>query len=131
MSRPRRQLRQRLQRINFSHAARESTHHDLACRTSDTTTRMRTIRILGDKICTHKVNWRTARFPECSEAQSQDGENIMKRTHRLTLIAFTTLFVVTVAVLWASAPVKVSAQTKSPFPFAPRSLTGLASTAAP
>src|SRR6476659_8974244 len=92
---------------------------------------MRTIRILGDKICTRKANWRTARFPECSDARSQAGEHIMKRTHRLTLIAFTTLFVVTVAVLWASAPAKVSAQTKSPFAFAPRSLTGLASQAAP
>jgi FG-GAP-like repeat len=55
----------------------------------------------------------------------------MKRTHRLTLIAFTTLFVVTVAVLWAGAPAKVSAQTRSPFAFAPRSLTGLASQASP
>jgi hypothetical protein len=55
----------------------------------------------------------------------------MKRTHRLTLIAFTTLFVVTVAVLWAGAPAKVSAQTRSPFAFAPRSLTGLASQVSP
>ena len=55
----------------------------------------------------------------------------MKRTHRLTLIAFTTLFVVTVAVLWASAPAKVSAQTRSAFAFAPRSLTGLASQGVP
>jgi hypothetical protein len=39
----------------------------------------------------------------------------MKRIHRLTLIALTTLFVVTVAVLLASAPAKVSAQTKSTF----------------
>src|SRR6478672_10226829 len=92
---------------------------------------MRTIRILGDKICTRKANWRTARFPECSDAQSQDGENIMKRTHRLTLIAFTTLFVVMVAVLWASAPAKVSAQTRSTFGFAPGAANGLAPSAGP
>src|SRR6185295_13166044 len=108
-----------------------STRHDLACRTSNTPTRMRTIRVLGDKMCTHKANRCTEGRPKGSDAQSQDGENIMKRTHRLTLIAFTTLFVVMVAVLWASAPVKLSAQTKSPFAFAPRSLTGLASQAAP
>ena len=55
----------------------------------------------------------------------------MKRTHRLTLIALTTLFVVMVGVLWASAPLKVSAQTRSTFAFGPRSLTGLASPAGP
>ena len=55
----------------------------------------------------------------------------MKRTQRLTLIALTTLFVGTVAVLWASAPAKVSAQTRSTFAFAPRSLTGLASQESP
>jgi hypothetical protein len=92
---------------------------------------MRTIRVLGDKICTHKANWRTARFPEGSDSQSQYGENIMKRTHRLTLIAFTTLFVVTVAVLWASMPAKVSAQTRATLAFAPRSPTGLASQGGP
>ena len=55
----------------------------------------------------------------------------MKRTHRLTLIALTTLFGVMVGVLWASAPLKVSAQTRSTFAFGPRSLTGLASPAGP
>ena len=55
----------------------------------------------------------------------------MKRTHRLTLIALTTLFVVTVAVLWASAPAKVSAQTRSTFAFVPHSRTGLAAQASP
>src|SRR6185295_6268703 len=104
-----------------------STRHDLACRTSNRITLMRTIRVLRGKMCTHKANRCTAGRPEGSDAQSQDRENIMKRTHRLTLIAFTTLFVVTVAVLWASAPAKVSAQTRSAFAFAPRSLTGLAS----
>jgi hypothetical protein len=49
----------------------------------------------------------------------------MKRIHRLTLVALTTLFVVTVAVLWASAPAKASAQTRSTFAFAP---TGLGET---
>ena len=39
----------------------------------------------------------------------------MKTVRQLTLIALTTLFVVTVAVLWASAPAKVSAQTRSTF----------------
>jgi len=52
----------------------------------------------------------------------------MKRTHRLTLIALTTLFSVTIAVLWASTPAKVSAQTRSSFAFAPR---GVASPAGP
>ena len=55
----------------------------------------------------------------------------MKRTQQLTLIALTTLFVVTVAVLLASAPAKVGAQTRSTFGFAPRSLTSLASHAGP
>src|SRR5262249_60148041 len=54
----------------------------------------------------------------------------MKTTHRLTLIALTTLCVVTVAVLWTSTPAKASAQTRSAtFAFAPRSTTGLASPA--
>ena len=48
----------------------------------------------------------------------------MKTIRQLTLIALTTLFVVTVAVLWASASAKVSAQTRSTFAFAPRSPTG-------
>jgi hypothetical protein len=87
--------------------------------------------ILRDKIRTHKANRRTAPFPAGGEAQSQDGENIMKRTQQLTLIALTTLLVVTVAVLLASAPEKVGAQTRSTFGFAPRSLTGLASHAGP
>ena len=55
----------------------------------------------------------------------------MKRTRRITLVALTTLFVVTVAVLWTSAPSKVSAQTRSTFAFAPRSPTGFASLAGP
>ena len=55
----------------------------------------------------------------------------MKTTHRLTLIALSTLFVITIAVLWAGTPAKVSAQTRSTFAFAPRSLTGLASPAGP
>ena len=55
----------------------------------------------------------------------------MKRTQRLTLIALTTLFVVIVAVVWASAPSKVNAQIRSTFALAPRFLTGLASQASP
>jgi len=55
----------------------------------------------------------------------------MKRIHRLTLITLTTLFVVTVAVLLAGAPGKVSAQTRSTFAFAPPSPMGLASQSAP
>ena len=86
---------------------------------------------LGNNICTNKGNWRAAPFPGCGEAQSREGENIMKTTHRLTLIALTTLFVVAVAVLWASTPAKVSAQTRSTFAFGHRSLTGLASPAGP
>ena len=39
----------------------------------------------------------------------------MKRIHRLTLIALTTLFLVTIVVLLASAPTKVNAQTRSTF----------------
>lgn len=55
----------------------------------------------------------------------------MKTAHRLTLIALTTLFVVAVAVLCASTPAKVSAQTRSTFSFAPRSLTGFPSPVGP
>jgi hypothetical protein len=49
----------------------------------------------------------------------------MKRTPRLTLVALTALFVVTVAVLWATTPAKVSAQTKSSFFFAARTTAPL------
>ncbi|HTL78374.1 MAG TPA: VCBS repeat-containing protein [Candidatus Babeliales bacterium] len=55
----------------------------------------------------------------------------MKTTHRLTLIALTTLFVIAIAVMCASTPAEVSAQSRSAFSFAPRSLTGLASPAGP
>ncbi|MFL6500233.1 MAG: FG-GAP repeat domain-containing protein [Candidatus Udaeobacter sp.] len=55
----------------------------------------------------------------------------MKRTQRFTLIAVTTLFAVMLAVLWAIVPAKVSAQTRSAFPFAPRALTGLTSQEGP
>jgi hypothetical protein len=48
----------------------------------------------------------------------------MKRTQRFTLLALTTLFVITVALLWASAPAKVSAQTRATFAFGPRTATG-------
>src|SRR6185312_7581648 len=92
---------------------------------------LRTIRVLEDKIRTYKGNSRTARFPARDDAQSENKENIMKTTYRLTLIALTTLFVVAVAVLFASTPAKVSAQTRSTFSFAPRSLTGVASPAGP
>ena len=88
-------------------------------------------RLFRDKIRTQKANWRTAELPACGDSQSRDGENIMKRTRRFTLIALTTLFAVMVAVLWTGAPAKVSAQTRSTFAFAPRSLTGLASPAGP
>jgi len=47
----------------------------------------------------------------------------MKRIHRLTLIVITTLFVATVAVLLASAPTKVNAQTRSTFALVPHSPT--------
>jgi hypothetical protein len=70
-------------------------------------------------------------IPACGDAQSRDGENIVKRTQQLTLLALTTLFVIAVAMVWASAPAKVSAQTRSTFAFAPRSLTGLASQTGP
>ena len=91
---------------------------------------MRTISV-WDKIRTDKGNWRTAQIPSTRRRSISYGENIMKRTHRLTLIALTTLSIVMVAVVWASAPAKVSAQTRSPFSFAPRSLTGLASQTGP
>ena len=84
---------------------------------------MRTIRV-WNKICTYKTNRRTARFSACDDAQFQNGENIMKRTQRFTLLALTTLFVITVALLWASAPAKVSAQTRATFAFGPRTATG-------
>jgi hypothetical protein len=99
--------------------------------TTPLTTLLRTIRVLEDKIRTYKGNSRTARFPARDDAQSGNKENTMKTTYRLTLIALTTLFVVAVAVLFASTPAKVSAQTRSTFSFAPRSLTGVASPAGP
>jgi hypothetical protein len=43
----------------------------------------------------------------------------MKRIRRFTLIVITTLFVATLAVLWASASARVSGQTKPTFRFAP------------
>src|ERR1051325_765385 len=92
---------------------------------------MNTDPLPGDKICTHKSNWLTALIPACGDAQSQERENTMKRTYRLTLIALTTLFGVAIAVLCASTPAKVSAQTRSTFSLAPRSLTGFASPAGP
>ena len=109
-SHPDRSHRRKLKRFNFKplfdvRVADYLSHRKI----------MRTIRALENKTCIHKANRRTARFPAYREAQSQEGENIMKRTHRLTLIALATLFVVTVAVLLASAPAKVSAQTKSTF----------------
>ena len=55
----------------------------------------------------------------------------MKTIRRLTLTVIPALFVVTVALLWASASPKVTGQTRSAFAFAPRSLTGLASPAGP
>ena len=67
----------------------------------------------------------------CDDVQHQNGENIMKRIHRLTLIALTTLFVVTVAVLLASAPAKVSAQTRSSLAFARPSPMGFTSQSGP
>ena len=54
----------------------------------------------------------------------------MKKTRGFTLIALTTVFAVTVAVLWASTSAKVSAQTRSTFAFAP-SPTGFASQTGP
>src|SRR4029077_20337572 len=51
----------------------------------------------------------------------------MKRVRQLTLTFITALFVVTTALLWASASPKVTGQTRSTFAFAPRYLTGLAS----
>ena len=87
---------------------------------------MITIHVWGDKICTLKANWRPARFSRCGDTQPGIGENIIKRTHRLTLIVLAILFIVTIAVLCASTPAKLSAQTKSNFAFAPSSLIGVA-----
>jgi hypothetical protein len=55
----------------------------------------------------------------------------MKRIHRLTLVVITTLFVVTVAVLLAGAPAKVSAQTRSTFALALHSTIGVPSQSGP
>jgi FG-GAP-like repeat/FG-GAP repeat len=48
----------------------------------------------------------------------------MKTVRQLTLTVITALFIVTLAVLWASAPAKVSAQTRSTFAFGARTATG-------
>ena len=55
----------------------------------------------------------------------------MKRIHRLTLITLTTLFGITVAVLLAGAPGKVSAQTRSSYTLTSPSPMGLASQSGP
>src|SRR6185436_15440073 len=96
-----------------------------ACRTSNTL--MKTIRVRGTRSAHTKPIGAQRYSQDAATLNLKDGENIMKTTHRLTIIALTTLFVVTVAVLWASTPAKVSAQTRSTFAFAPRYLTGLAS----
>ena len=54
----------------------------------------------------------------------------MKTIRQLTLTVITALFVVTVALLWASASPKVSGKSQLPFTFAPRTPTGLAAYAA-
>jgi VCBS repeat protein len=55
----------------------------------------------------------------------------MKRIHRLTLVVISILFVVTVAVLLAGAPAKVSAQTRSTFALALHSTIGVPSQSGP
>jgi hypothetical protein len=52
---------------------------------------------------------------------------MMKRIRRFTFIVTTTLFVATLAVLWASTPARVSGQTKPTFRFAPPNGVALAS----
>ena len=85
----------------------------------------------GDKTRAQNANRRTAQLPVCDDAQHQDGENVMKKIDRLTLVALTTLFVGTVALVVASAPAKVGAQTRSSFAFAPPSPMALASESGP
>ena len=55
----------------------------------------------------------------------------MKTIRQLTLTVITALFVVTVALLWASASPKVTGQTRPTFAFAPGAATGLAPSAGP
>jgi len=92
---------------------------------------MTPINVLGTRSAHTKAIGAQRHSQDATTLNLKDGENIMKRTHRLTLIALTTLFVVTIAVLCASTPAKVTAQTRSTSSFAPRSLTGLASPADP
>ena len=55
----------------------------------------------------------------------------MKTIRQLTLTVITALFVVTAALLWASASPKVTGQTTSPFAFAPGAPTDLKRSAGP
>src|SRR5262245_21400452 len=87
--------------------------------------------LLTDKICTRKANRRTARFARCGDDLREDGRKIMKRIRPLSFIIITSSFVVTAALLLASAPVKVSAQTRSGLPFVPRFPIGFSSQASP
>src|SRR5262245_16455907 len=86
--------------------------------------------LLTDKICTRKANRRTARFARCGDDLREDGRKIMKRIRPLNLVV-ASLFVVTAVMLLASAPVKVSAQTRSGLPFVPRFPIGFSSQASP
>jgi len=55
----------------------------------------------------------------------------MKTVRQLTLTVITALFVVTTALLWASASPKVTGQTRPTFVFAPGAANGLAPSAGP
>src|ERR1700745_1435512 len=55
----------------------------------------------------------------------------MRRIRKFTFVIIPTLFAVSVALLWATASPKATAQTKSTVPFAPRFPSGLASQAGP
>jgi FG-GAP-like repeat/FG-GAP repeat len=88
-------------------------------------------KIQWDKICIHKTNRCTARIAGCDEDLSRDGKNIMKRIYPLSFVVITTLIAGTAAVFFASAPAKVSAQTRSTVSFVPRSTIGLTSQGTP
>jgi len=59
------------------------------------------------------------------------GRKIMKTIRQLTFTVITALFVVTAALLWASASPKVTGQTTPPFAFAPGAPTDLKRSAGP
>jgi hypothetical protein len=83
---------------------------------------------LCDKICTRKANRHVARLGERVDDLNINVEEKknMKTIRQLSLTVIAALFVVTAALLWASASPKVTGQTTPTIAFAPQASAGLA-----